>query len=102
MEHANIRVAVYQDGAAWIAQCLDHDICVQAPDVSTLTERFNAVLRADYMESLERTGVPFGGIGPAPAFIRQQHERLEAGFTSSGFIRGKNEEAVEYEMALCA
>lgn len=102
MDQANIRVAVYQEGDAWIAQCLDYDICAQAPDVNSLQERFNAVLRADLMESVERSGTPFGGIGPAPEYIRRQHAWSDGSFTTHGSVQDAGGGAVGYEMALCA
>lgn len=103
MDHATIRVAVYQDEGVWVAQCLNYDICAQAPDLGILQERFDATLAADLEESLKQTGVPFGGIAPPPENVRARFERTAASqFTRASHPTSGNNAVPSYEMALCA
>jgi hypothetical protein len=61
-----IRVVVFKDNDVWVAQCLEFDIGAQADSIDALTERLNAVLKAELKESVERNKMPFAGIAPAP------------------------------------
>ncbi len=65
-ESEAIRVIVFQDNGMWVAQCLEHDIGAQAPDIDTLNARLEVVLRAEFKTSMEKHGKPFEGIEPAP------------------------------------
>ena len=53
-----LRVIVFHEGESWIAQCLEHDICVQAPDLGTLRRRLDMTLH------LERENIHL--VEPAP------------------------------------
>lgn len=68
MEKASgtIRVIVFKDADLWVAQCIEHDIGAQAPDVDTLMARLQVVMSAELKESLDKHKVPFAGIEPAP------------------------------------
>jgi hypothetical protein len=61
-----IRVIVFKDDDAWVAQCLEYDIGAQAEDIDTLNERLSAALKMEFKESIEQHGTPFAGIDPAP------------------------------------
>lgn len=61
-----VRVVVFKDAGAWVAQCLEYDICAQASSIDALRDRLAATIELELEESLERTGTPFGGIDPAP------------------------------------
>src|SRR5262245_11805331 len=71
----SIRVIMFQDDGLWVAQCLEHDIGAQAPDVDTLMSRLEVVLTAECKESVERNNEPFAGIDPAPERFHQMWER---------------------------
>jgi hypothetical protein len=62
-----VRVVVFQDAGQLVAQCLEYDICAHAADEETLRHRFEAVLNFERNLSIERNGLPFAGIDPAPA-----------------------------------
>ena len=62
MEHT-LRVVAFREGDYWIAQCLEHDICVQAPDVETLQGRLNITLLA---EDITQRKYGKGGIETLP------------------------------------
>lgn len=42
-----IRVIFFQEGESWLAQGLEHDICVQAPTVEDLFGRFEVAVRLE-------------------------------------------------------
>ncbi|HHY49948.1 MAG TPA: hypothetical protein GYA10_09395 [Alphaproteobacteria bacterium] len=56
-----IRVILFKEGDAWLAQGLEHDICVQAPTMKELYGRFEVAV---HLESEEPGGLD--RIGPAP------------------------------------
>ena len=47
MAMQQLRVVVFQEEGAWVAQCLEYDIGAQAPDLNTLPPA-----RADYEMAL--------------------------------------------------
>lgn len=61
-----IRVIVFKESDVWVAQCLEYDIGAQADSIDALTAQLNAVLKAEFKESMERHERPFAGIEPAP------------------------------------
>ncbi len=99
-----IRVVVFKDEHAWIAHCLEYDIGTQAPDLLTLKRRLALTMQVELSESLERTGQPFGGIGPSPKFIQDMWQADSDAFRSSGSASTEHGRpaSVHYEMALCA
>ena len=47
MENRIVRVLVWGEEDVFVAQCLEHDISVQAPDIETLQRRFEATVAAE-------------------------------------------------------
>lgn len=74
-ETNTIRAIVFNEEGQWVAQCLEFDICAQADDLDTLSERLAVTLKAELKESLERHGKPFAGIAPAPKQFHTMWER---------------------------
>ncbi len=70
-----IRIVVYKDEGIWVAQCLEHDVSVQADDLGTLKSRLDAALIAE-AEQLE-------SIGAAPKFFFDLWEKRST-FKSTG------------------
>ena len=60
-----IRVIAFQECDQWVAQCLEHDICAQAPDLDTLYARVEATLLAE--DAALREGGKGGIQSPFPA-----------------------------------
>ena len=89
---SNIRVVVTREGDMYVAQCVDYDICSQAPDIDTLVCRMTAVVNAELEESERRTGTPFGDIDPAPAFYAEVWERQAQALRP-------NDSPIEYKFA---
>lgn len=97
-ENDRLRVVVCKDGDMYVAQCLEHDICVQAPDMKTLRSRFNATLDAEREFALANGKKPFEGIDPAPKHYFAMWEKGWAA-TSDESSEGSRPRV---ELALCA
>lgn len=99
-----LNVIVFQEEGAWVAHCVEVDICAQASDLKTLKRRLDLTIQLELQESIRRHGVPFGGIDPAPAFIRERWAAIDDGFTSLGSTETKGDlpTVVDYRMALAA
>lgn len=77
-----LRVVIFKDGALWVAQCLEHDIGAQAPDLDTLHDRFTVAVMSELRESLARHSAPLAGIDPAPKRFHQMWERRSRSLVS--------------------
>lgn len=88
---AKIRVICFQeDGGVWIAQALEHDICVQADTLDDLYGRIEVAVR------LECENGSLDHIAPAPQHFQRMWDRQSGSFTPFG---GNDE---RYELALAA
>lgn len=60
----SVRVLVFNTEGMWVAQCLEHDVCVQADNIDTLQRRFEDAMfcEADQLDV----------IGQAPQFFFDQ------------------------------
>ena len=70
-----IRVVIFQDGGGWIAQGLEHDICVQAEKFDDIFGRFEVAY--DLYSEVE------GGLGklpPAPKYAHDLWDRQSGEF----------------------
>jgi hypothetical protein len=47
------RVLIRKEFDQWVAQCLEVDICVQAPDLDTLEGRFEVALNSEDLAGLD-------------------------------------------------
>ena len=47
-DEVHIRAVVFQDGEIWIAQCIEYDIAVQAPDVPTVLDKLQLTIDAEH------------------------------------------------------
>ncbi|TCU77036.1 hypothetical protein EDE08_102580 [Bradyrhizobium sp. R2.2-H] len=82
-----LKVVVFKEAEQWVAQCLDHDVCVQGPDLETVRSRMHVALTAeDDLESLPK----------APEHFFKLWDR------KSGFSENGRTDGMTYEMALCA
>lgn len=67
----HIRVIAFQEGDVWCAQCLEHDIAVQAIDIPNLRDALKQAFIDQIQISLDLGVEPFSNIPPAPqAFYR--------------------------------
>ena len=78
-EHDTIRVIAYREGEAWIAQCIEYDICAQGTDFDTAMRRLVGTVNAECRHTLDKHGKEFAGIDPAPPVFA---DLFEAGHQS--------------------
>lgn len=67
----SIRVLIFEEQGAFVAQCLDYDICAQGSDLETARANLMETLDAEAQEGVRAHGAPFAGIGPAPAHFEE-------------------------------
>jgi hypothetical protein len=84
---SSVRIITFKEGETWVAQCLEHDVCVQAPDLDTLRARMEVALQAES---------PLDALPKAPDHFFELWDR------KSDFHKSGKSDGVEYEMALCA
>ena len=91
-----IKIIAFPEGDQWVAQCLEHDICAQAPDLDTLYSRIEAAICVED-EAFRQAGK--GGIQALPRapehFFRMWEKR-------SVFHRNGSCDGVQYDVALVA
>jgi hypothetical protein len=75
MENRTLRIVISKDEDMFVAQCLEHDICVQGADMTQLQDRFAATLLA------ESGAGNLDAIPPAPEVF---HAMWEAGMALDG------------------
>ncbi|CAA7617639.1 hypothetical protein [Magnetospirillum sp. UT-4] len=98
-----VRVVVFQEGDAWVAQCLEYDIGAQANDTDRLYQRLLATLISEYQESkLRGNGEPFDGIEPAPQRFHEMWTKKRSGVFAGTLSLPINHRDVTVELALCA
>jgi hypothetical protein len=99
-EISQIRAILFREGDLWVAQCLEYDIGVQAPDLAQLSERLHIAIGAERKESIARNGTAFSGIDPAP------HRFFEMWDHRGGEYRPADREpengSTHVQLALCA
>ena len=66
-EHDTIRVIAYREADAWVAQCIEYDICAHGDDFDTAMRRLTGTVNAECRHTMEKHGKVFEGIDPAPA-----------------------------------
>lgn len=84
---STLRIVTFKEGDIWVAQCLEHDVCVQASDLHTLRSRMEVAIQAES---------PITNLPKAPSHFFELWDR------KSGFHNSGKTDDVEYEMALCA
>lgn len=94
----SLRVLTFKEGDAWVAQALEYDICVQAPDEDELVRRFELTLECEMQECENRGEGDFlGSIPPAPKYFRDLWMKNESKQVKSFSFHGH-----DVDMALCA
>ncbi len=64
------RFVVFEEDGIFVAQCLEFDVCTQAPDKETLRERVDFLMEIE-LEEMERTGKR---LDPAPEVFHNMWE----------------------------
>lgn len=102
MPQTKIRVIIFPEADKWVAQCLEHDICVQADSVEELEPRIQMAVMMDFEESLKVHHEAFKGIPPAPAYYQTMWERKATGLRGEFVIESSSDGSVKAETALAA
>ncbi len=77
MKSIQIRAVLFQEGDAWCAQCLEHDIAAEARSLSELKAELETVLSIQVEMAIERGQEPFASLPPAPAKYFRMFEQFE-------------------------
>lgn len=97
-----IRVITCKDGDNWVAQCLEYDIGAQGDSIEDVTAKFQMALIANLQESVEKSGVPFEGIEPAPQYFEKLWANRSDYSSQKNVPYNTNNGSVDMDMALCA
>lgn len=65
------------DREVWVAQCLQYDICVQAPTLDKLQHRFERTLLNNLVLAVENGEEPLANFSPAPSIFVKAWEKAE-------------------------
>jgi len=71
-----LRYVLFEEESAWVAICLEHYIGAQGSTKEDAEQGLKTVYRAELDYSLQRSGIPFHGIMPAP---QRFHDMWESG-----------------------
>lgn len=69
MQKKSMRAVIFQEEGAWLAHCLERDICAQGATIGEAHERLKMTIAAERDYSRERGVLDFDGIEPAPVRI---------------------------------
>lgn len=61
-----LTVLLLKEGSQWVAQCLEHDLAGQGPDIDDALESFSTVLTATILLDARAGRRPLSTCGPAP------------------------------------
>ena len=70
-DETHVRAIVFKECDGYIAQCLEYDICAQAPDITSLLDRFEMTVEAEFSECHRRGKEARDCIPPAPQLYWQ-------------------------------
>lgn len=79
-----LRVVIFREGEAWVAQCVDYDIAAQAPTPEKLFQRFDMTVDAHLKENEHRGRKAFEGIPEAPERYEDMWARHAGKITPNG------------------
>ena len=86
-KNTEFRVVVFHDGDTFVAQCLEHDICAQAPDLKSLRHRMDAAIEAE-REFARAAGKSLADtVGPAPRHYLAMWDKAWGSQHEDGDIR---------------
>ena len=71
----SMRFVAFWDDGQWVAQGLEHDICVQASSLDELHKRIAATVDAERDFAMSKGIEPFANIGPAPQYYLDKWDR---------------------------
>lgn len=72
-----VRFRLESDGEWWVAQCLEHDIAVQAKTLPAAAEELQRVIKGRIVVAKKLGVAPFAGVPPASEITEQERFELE-------------------------
>ena len=78
---ARVRTIVFREEGMYVAQCLEYDIAVQAPDVDLVLDRLKLTLEAELEMCREEDKDLADCISPAPNYYHGLWERRSDSWT---------------------
>lgn len=73
----SVRVVAFREDDAWIAQCVEYDICTQGRDLAQAQRRMVVALRQEARITREKNGEEFKGIDPAPDYFAAMYDAAD-------------------------
>lgn len=73
----SVRIVAFKEGDVWIAQCVEYDICVQGSDLAQARRRMTVALDQEARITIEKCGVAYKGIDPAPDYFAAMYDAAE-------------------------
>ena len=67
----DIRAIMFREGEIWVGQCIEYDICAQAPSLADLHKRLMNTVAYECERTIHLFGTPFMGISPAPRHFEE-------------------------------
>jgi hypothetical protein len=96
-----VRAVIFQEGEAWVGQCVDYDIGAQAPSIDLLLGRLEAVIRAERDQSKIVNGEEFAGIPASPERFKAMWDMAFGKFTPTVRTEQTND-CIDYRIARAA
>jgi len=72
LENLKFCVVIFNEDGRWIAQCIEHDICIQCDSIGEIRERFSLALEVELWYSTVKCRIPSTKIAPAPARLQKE------------------------------
>ena len=69
--HEKLRILLFEEGSAWAAQCLEHDIATQGPTMEEAAQRVAVIIAAE----LELRNGDLSDIPPPPQNLIRLYQR---------------------------
>lgn len=67
MPKLSLRLLLLKEGTQWVAQCLEHDLAAQGPDIDDAIDAFATVLAGKLLADFNAGREPLSTCRPAPA-----------------------------------
>lgn len=74
-----IRAIVFKEGDLYVGQCLEYDICAQAPDIEALLARLDLTVEAEFATCRQQGKTPRDLIAEAPAYYHDLWDKRSIG-----------------------
>ena len=66
-DRLTLRILLIKEGSQWVAQCLEHDLAAQGPEIDDAIDAFVSILAATIVTDAEAGRQPLSRCRPAPA-----------------------------------